>query len=206
MKFQKRTLCIISILCLVLSGCGCAPKDDSVSMYISGTEIAVTEDLLLQTADLIVKGKVIEQKEDYFSNPDGKKLQQDGSEVMNARITEYVFKVEQVYKGEWSESTLSFKTYNDQGLSVEQALTGQDENAVVHSEIDELELSMGECILALSWFEAEAFGGPASYMVTFDDCGYFLPAEDGLYENAVTGNNHLSVYPSTLPEKIEKLN
>lgn len=203
---MKQNIKIISLLLLiVLLLSACASKAGQDILYISGESILVTEQELLERADIILKGEVVEKKDDYFSNPDGDKKQADGSTVMNARITEYIVKVDRVYKGEWAEQTISLKTYNDQGLTVEQALHGKDENTVVYSDITELELEMGECLLALSWFDAEVFGGPGSYMVTFDDGGYFLPQEDGLYGNVIKGESHFTIDIATLPNKIAEL-
>ena len=204
MKYARQYFCCFSLIIITLLG-ACAPRMEEEIVFISGQTIEITEDLLLNSADIILSGEVIEKKADYFSNPDGDKKQADGSAVMNARITEYIVKVDTVYKGEWSEDTISVKTYNDQGLTVDQALYGRDENTVVYSDIAEIELEMGECLLALSWFDAEAFGGPAGYMVTFDNAGYFVPEEDGLYANLATGRNHLTIDPTTLPDKIAAL-
>ena len=203
MKQSLKFWGILFILALFLSAC--APKMEEEILYVSGQSILVTENRLLQRTDVFLKGEVIEKKADYFSNPDGDKKRADGSVVLNARITEYIVKVDMVYKGEWLEDTISVKTYNDQGLTVDQALYGRDENTVVYSDIAEIELEMGECLLALSWFDAEAFGGPAGYMVTFDNAGYFVPEEDGLYANLATGRNHLTIDPTTLPDKIAAL-
>lgn len=63
----------------------------------------------------------------------------------------------------------------------------------------------GKCLLALSLFDAKAFGDTGGYMVTFDDGGYFLPEGEGVYGNLITGSDHFTLDLATLPDKIAAL-
>ena len=176
---------MIIVLLLV---CGCASREEIQWEESSGCQVSVTEDLLLRSADLILSGELIEEKSPYYSDPEGNKKQEDGSAVLNAKVTEYVVKVDTVYKGKWSEKTVSFKIYSDHELAGGVWTPPK-----------------GKCLLALSLFDAKAFGDTDGYMVTFDNAGYFVPEEDGLYANLVIGSNHFTIDPTTLPDKIAAL-
>lgn len=181
------------------------PKEKEI-LSMEGCWPYVDEQEWLQTSDIIFKGRVLEKKEPYFTNPNEDILCADGSRAINAYVTEYIVAVDELYKGEWTQETISVKAYNRMHLTVEQALYGEDENYIVQNSIPDIEMQFGECILGICYFDASlSLADEPCYELTFGMAGYFLEQEDGTYINNPSWSNQFSIDPNTLPEKIAAL-
>lgn len=201
---------IISLLCVLIVAFSCAGCKEQVKekevLRIDGMLESVDEQWWLQNADIILKGRVLEKKEPYFTNPNNDKFCEDGSPAVNAYVTEYILAVDELYKGEWAQETISVKAYNRMNLTVEQALYGEDDDYIIENCIPDTEMQFGECIVGLSYFDTSlAFCDIPCYEITFGMAGYFLEQEDGTYINQTGGNNQFSIDPQTLPDKIAAL-
>ncbi len=191
-------LLLCTVLLFALSACKTDQKEKDI-LTISGQKVQADAESWKTTSDIILKGRVIEAKEPYFSNPTNELLLEDGiTPVENAYMFEYVIAIDQLYKGEWSEETITVKIPNRIGLTVDQALYGEDENTIVINEIPDVTLQSGECIIGLCYFDAGTYGGEPFYEPTYGAAGYFLPQGDGSYLNTATPPNHFSIDPHTL--------
>lgn len=193
-------LWLVSIVILLsLSACKDNSSKEKQVLTVSGMKAQVDAEIWKSTSDIILKGKVIEVGESYFTNPEGDKMQSDGvTPVLNAYVTEYIVSVEEVYKGEWSAETITIKAHNRAGLNVEQALYGEDEETVVINEIPDVTMTMGECLIGVCLFTEETYGNEPFYELAYGAAGYFLPQEDGSYYNTAQGSNHFSIDPTVL--------
>ena len=130
----------------------------------------------------------------------------DGSNAVNSYVTEYIVAIDELYKGSWESNTIAVKAYNKQFLTVEQALYGEGDNTILIDNTIDTEMQIGECIVGLNYFDAsEAFADDPCYEITYGMAGYFLEQENGTFANQIGGNNHFSIDPQTLPDKISKL-
>ena len=201
---------IILILCALILAVSCVGCKEQVKekevLQFDGMLASVDEASWMETSDIILKGRVLEKKEPYFTNPDNEVFCEDGSPATNAYVTEYIVAVDELYKGEWSEETISVKTYNRIGLTVEQALYGEDEDYIIESSIPDTEMQLGECIVGLHYFDTAtiSFCDTPCYEITYGRAGYFLEQEDGTYMNQSDGNQ-FTIDPQTLPDKIAAL-
>lgn len=178
---MKKLLCWVVILCLLVCLAGCGAPVEEEDIVVGGTKVTVTQEIWMEQADLVMKAQVLERRADYHTDPDGK-----NDAVVSARVTEYVLRVLEVYKGEYTEDTILVKTYNDVFLTEQEA-------AKAESEILPVEMQTGECVVGLSRFDAAAFGEGECYELTYGLAGYFLPTADGVYENQTEGSNHFSI-------------
>ncbi len=176
---MKRWFCILCVVLLVCTGCGAPVEEEDI--VVDGIKAMVTQEIWLEQADLVMKAQVVERRADYHTDPDGK-----NDAVVSARVTEYVLRVLEVYKGEYAEDTILVKTYNDVFLTKQEAAKAEGEMLPV-------EMQTGECVVGLSRFDAADFGEGECYELTYGLAGYFLPTADGVYENQTEGSNHFSI-------------
>lgn len=143
-----------------------------------------TKEDLIDRAEIIIKGKILEKTDEFMTNPDGTRTEADGSVIDNAQITKYTVEIQQLYKGEYTASTIQVLTSNGRGLSPDLILKGEDATSVLLEDLDRLDFTIGEeCILMLLYAEQiceEAFG----YYTAYGTAGYFTADGNGGYVNA----------------------
>lgn len=174
MKMTK-TKIVIPLLCMALcligfSGCGkntvdneasqepVAEQKDSTTESVSDTEgknilefdreiVEVEYDYLLYDSDTIVKGEITEDLGGKYTNPDG-----TIPELANAWETEYVLKVDEVYKGDVSEGDeIHVAKWNKIGWPVD-----AEKNYVIEDDLEEYYLRKGQSgVFMLEYIENE---------------------------------------------------
>lgn len=200
---KMRGICILICMLLMCGMFGGCSEPEKEVITASGQMARVDKSIFLDQADIILKGEVIEVQQPYFTNPDAEQYGSNGVDPVNAYTTVYTLRVDEVYQGEWTEDTIEVKIYNRIFMTVEQALYGEDENAIVVNDIPDVEMQPGECVVGLSYFDEATYGEAPCYNLLFGAAGYFLPEEDGSYINQSSDSNNIFTF--TLDE-LESLN
>lgn len=195
MKYLKRLTVIMLILALSVTLMACQQKEKSV-LNISMSEAVYSKDELIQTADLILKGKVLSKDQEIMTNPGGTK-----NGIMNEQITTYTIEIDELYKGAYADETISVKTTNGMGLSPDLILYGEDENDVLAEPLERFDLSVGkECVLILRYFDSD-LESRAGYYVYGEDQGYFILDGNGAFKSRKDWVKY-SPDLATLPQEI----
>lgn len=203
MKNIKRVILLALLCALSFTAISCTQLDSSKKnrITIDALQVRIPQKTLIARAEIIIKGKVLEIADQFMTNPDGKRTLEDGSVIENAQITVYTVEIQQLYKGEYTDSTIQVLTSNGRGLSPDLILKGEDDTSILAEDLDRLDLTVGEeCILMLAYGEQiceEAFG----YYLCYGHAGYFTADGNGGYCNA-KAVSPVTLTPETLPDDI----
>lgn len=210
MKKAKYTSITITLLmiALLLTGCNQTTLSSNETeesgkqyMEISYSKASFTKEELLEMSDIIIKGKVLKVQNQFMTNPNKTRTDENGDVIDNEQITEYIVEIEQLFKGDYQESTICVKTANGRGLSPDLILYGEDENYILSSEIDRLDLEIGKnCLLFLRSIK-DGCQERHGYYPTMGAPGYFLQDEKGDFSNQKAANI-IFLSPDTLAQDI----
>lgn len=196
------------ILCMLLCALGlclfsCNSEDKSLKKDIIDvciTKATFTQAQLLKMADIIIKGTVVEKNGTVFSNPDGSLKNTKGYQILNELITDYTVEIEEIYKGSYEGETIHVKTGYGNGLNSDLILYGEEENSVLGTELEQVQLAVGgDCILLLTYSDT-GHEESSGYFPTVS-LGYLAPDGNGNYTNGDSFSN-VTVTPATLPAEI----
>ena len=162
------------------------PENKKEKEYISVSQPKAhyTEEMLLERAELILRGVAVQKAKEWMLNPDGTRVNEQGEPIVNAQITEYSVEIKDVYKGTVDEDHITVKLMNGYGLSSDLILYGEDENYKLISEltVDQLEIGT-EALFLLEWSD-ETNDAEDGYYISVQPLGYLTLNEDGSYSNA----------------------
>lgn len=154
----------------------------------------LTPENLVETSDLIIRGRVISKDGEAMSNPDNTRKETNAA-ILNALITSYTVEIDEIYKGSYRGDTICVKTSYGAGLTPEMIL-GEDKNVAVETDENRMGLSTeGDCILLLSYIKTDA-EVDTGYFPT-RGAGYLQPDENGNYSNH-DANSPMTVTPESL--------
>lgn len=178
------------------------PKEKD-RLEITASKMYYTKEHLIQKAELIFKGKVLKKEKEYMTNPDGT-LQQEGWGVIpNAQVAEYTVEIQELYKGEYNEKTITVKTVNGYNLSPDLILYGEDEHVILDTPLERIDFEVGkECILMLVNVANSIGGNEDGYQSLYGRPGYFPLQEDGTYKTVDTDTGY-TLSKETLKQEIE---
>ncbi len=103
---------VLGVLLISFSACLLSCKEEGAdksggdTSTVTGTEARLTQEQLLQEADLVVKGTVTAKNGETMSNPDGTLKDAEGYQILNQLITDYTVEIEEIYKGSYSGDTI----------------------------------------------------------------------------------------------------
>lgn len=180
---------------------GTEQQEEKDVLVVSKTMPSYTEEELLQNAALILRGRVLQLNSETLTNPDGTLLNEDGSTVFNQMVLDYTVAIDEIYKGSYTGTTIHVKTSYGDGLNSDLILYGEDEHAVLGSDLGRMDLSTeGDCILLLNYVDTgrEVSTG---YFLT-GESSYLIPDSNGNYSSANGLVNPLTVSPNTLAAEI----
>lgn len=150
---------------------------------VSQTKASYTNEALLERAELILRGTVVEKSKEWMRNPDGTRTDEQGNSVVNAQIAEYKVEIAEVYRGELSEDNITVKLENGYGLSSDLILYGEDDKYKLMSELTMDELKIGEeAVFFLEYFD-EPYDEEDGYYISVCPLGYLSLNEDGTCSN-----------------------
>lgn len=196
MKNKHVALSIFSIiLVLLLTSCAASPTERGKDTIMISADIALsTQEEFVKNSELILGGTITKVTAEYFTNPDGTLMTSEGILATNAWVTEYEMEISQVYKGDYEDDVIRIKVYNGESLTPDQFLYGEDEDAMVVTELSPYYLEVGApCVVGLYYFERDYLkDGECGYNITYDSQGYFTLDEDGKY------SNHSTVAPRSI--------
>lgn len=199
---------LIIALCLCMTSCSRSQPNASLddgeknTIYITSSSAHYEPTELLQLSDLILQGRVVQKNDEVMSNPDNTLVNKDGVLIGNALITDYTVEIDRVYKGSYDEETIHVKTNYGDGLTPELILNGEDEDSVLATKPDKIELSTeGDCILLLTYIDTgyEESSGYFPIMML----GYLTPDGTGQYTNNASVNNITLTTDSLVAELAE---
>lgn len=151
-------------------------------IYTSITKIKLTQEELIDRADLILRGKVLKKVGMNMTNPDGTLKSSDGYRISNQLITEYAVEISEFYKGDYEGETINIKIACGNGLSPELILYGENETSVLAKKIELPDFEVGEeCVLLLTQYEMQPAWASGYYPT--DSYGYLEPDGDGNFSN-----------------------
>jgi len=158
-------------------------QTDKTVIEIDESRARFTKEQLLETAEVIIKGKVIKKNKEFMVNPDGMRADADGNVIDNEQITEYTVEIQTLYKGEYDGETINVKTSNGRGLNPDLILYGEDEKSILATELDRLDFEIGEeCILLLRYVNGSVPESNGYYPV-WGFPGYFKADGNGSFVN-----------------------
>ncbi len=173
-------------------------EGEAVSIGVTHTYAALTPEYLVETSDLIIRGRVISKDGAAMSNPDNTRKATDAA-ILNALITSYTVEIDEIYKGNYREDTICVKTSYGAGLTPEMIL-GESKDVAIENDEAKLSLSTeGDCILLLSYIETDA-EVDTGYFPT-RGAGYLQPDGNGNYSNN-DAHNPMTVTPESLAATI----
>ena len=202
MKKYKKLSCAALIACLLLTAVtGCAKEPDKF-IKIDNSYQHLTKDMVLETADIIVRGTPTKVTRQYFTCDEDNNSIFTGEHASNVQVTEYEVEVDETYKGSFSGETILVKRYNGHSLSEEEFLTGRNGEYTISVSADireYLDLNQ-EYILGIMNPEEgfiEAFGDDGGYSVYFA-----LPKDETGNYSGLVANNKISLSLDTLRQDI----
>ena len=142
MKKSRAVILFIIIVLLTFSATGCRMFKKGVT--IDNVYPYYSKETLLKESELILKGTVMEQGESAMTNPDGTLRSEEGYEIGNCMVTDYTIRIEDLYKGNFEEETITVKVANGHGLSPDLILYGEDKTTYLKEPIDIYELETGK--------------------------------------------------------------
>jgi hypothetical protein len=204
-KIKRIILCMLLLalsLCLFSCKSEVDPleNDEKYIIYTTHTDAVFTQKQLLKMADIIVKGTVTEKNGSVFSNPDGSLKDIRGYQIVNQLITDYTVEIEEIYKGSYEGDAIHVKTGYGDGLDSDLILHGEDDDSVLGTELEQVQLAVGgDCILLLTYSDT-GYEESSGYFPTVS-LGYLAPDGNGNYTNGDNISN-VTVTPATLPAEI----
>lgn len=190
---------LLMILTLLMTSChngkeGLYSEGEAVSIGVTHTYAALTPEYLVETSDLIIRGRVISKDGEAMSNPDNTRKATNAA-ILNALITSYTVEIDEIYKGDYRGDTICVKTSYGEGLTPEM-IRGESKDIAIENDEVKLALSTeGDCILLLSYIETDA-SVDTGYFPT-RGAGYLQPDGDGNYSNN-DAHNPVTVTPENL--------
>lgn len=199
---MKRILSFIVLATILLSFASCKKEVGSV-VDVSASYAAINNADRIIASDLILRGKPVKINSQFMTDPDNTL---DG--IMNCRITEYTFLIDEVYKGEYTQSEITVRTTFGYGLTPEQILNyGTKDSNVSVSGMSKYSLELDkECIICVSYIENLYlnYDGFSGYYLMFGEAGYYLyDEESGEYQSK--GVNKSVFTQDTIKQEIESV-
>jgi len=173
---MRRKIIIITVVCLILAASSTflfylnsnnkskMSKDESETIVSSQLIPIVSKELLLKMSDVIILGEVIEKLPQKDTNLEGDKINPETGEVfMGCSVTDYLVKIESIYKGvPYNRNVITVRSVdviadiivNDMRISLEVG----DKALYFLANIEESDLHTGELYYSMS-------GGNQGYFV-----------------------------------------
>ncbi len=179
------------------------PTDKTV-IEIDESRTGFTKEQLIETAEIIIKGKVVKKNSEFMVNPDGTRADADGNVIDNEQITEYTVEIQTLYKGDYDGATINVKTSNGRGLNPDLILYGEDEKSILATELNRLDFEIGEeCILLLRYVEGSVPESDGYYPV-WGFPGYFKSDGKGSFVNE-KAVKQVELSPAVLTTELNQL-
>lgn len=197
---------VLGVLLISFSACLLSCKEEGAdksggdTSTVTGTEARLTQEQLLQEADLVVKGTVTAKNGETMSNPDGALKDAEGYQILNQLITDYTVEIEEIYKGSYSGDTIRVKTASGDGVNADLAAYDEEGNALMESDPEQSQLAVNEDRILLLSYTDTGHEESTGYFPTLN-LGYLKPDGSGNYTNGEDPNN-VTVNPETLADEI----
>lgn len=144
---------------------------------------------LTEIADVIVKGRVVEQLPARWNGPDGKKWAGTTEDDIPMLYTTWYVHAEEVLKGDLEVGEkVAFRM--EGGLPPEADQATKEAMAAVTAESDFPSLKSGEELIIFGFKNDTRYGGtyePAGYWIVAGNYSIFLPTADGSFKRILNG-------------------
>ncbi len=184
-----------------------AVEEKKVIIRQNQSKPAFSEEYLIDTATLIIRGEIVSMDSSGYSNPDGTVLKADGDPLTNSFDNYYTVRIIETLRGNVQGDTVTVKTKNLYGLPV------YDESKYVfEGDMDIFNLDEGkEAVMYLRLDEYNvAAGAEPSYICLGGEYAVFYRVENdttntlGVNNNVgeVFGSEYLTFDINTLRDKL----